>query len=81
MRAAKRFGSERGRDPDMDIVLASSNHGKLAELRTLLEPAGLRVVPQDALGRTAAELSRTEKNAVSHRGQALSQPLHRLFRE
>ena len=34
----------------MDIVLASSNHGKLAELRALLEPAGLRVVPQDALG-------------------------------
>ena len=50
MRAAKRSGSERGRDPDMDIVLASSNHGKLAELRALLEPAGLRVVPQDALG-------------------------------
>ena len=41
---------ERGRDPDMDIVLASSNQGKLAELRALLEPAGLRVVPQDALG-------------------------------
>ena len=34
----------------MDIVLASSNQGKLAELRALLEPAGLRVVPQDALG-------------------------------
>ena len=32
----------------------------------------------DALGRTAAELSRTEKNAVSHRGQALARLLDRL---
>ena len=31
-----------------------------------------------ALGRTAAELSRAEKNAVSHRGQALAQLLSRL---
>ena len=34
----------------MKVVLASSNPGKLAELRALLEPAGMRVVPQDALG-------------------------------
>ncbi len=32
------------------IVLASSNPGKLAELRALLEPAGMHVVPQDAFG-------------------------------
>ena len=34
----------------MKIVLASSNPGKLAELRALLEPAGLCVVSQDAFG-------------------------------
>ena len=34
----------------------------------------------EALGRSAAELSRTEKNAVSHRGQALKQLLGRLAR-
>ena len=34
----------------MEIVLASSNPGKLAELKARLEPAGLRVVPQDAFG-------------------------------
>ena len=32
------------------IVLASSNPGKLAELGALLEPAGLHVIPLDALG-------------------------------
>ena len=34
----------------MRVVLASSNPGKLAELSALLEPAGLRVVSQDAFG-------------------------------
>ena len=34
----------------------------------------------EALGRSAAELSRTEKNAVSHRGLALTQLLGRLAR-
>ena len=34
----------------MEVVLASSNPGKLTELRARLEPAGLRVVPQDAFG-------------------------------
>ena len=34
----------------------------------------------ETLGRTAAELSRAEKNAVSHRGQALAQLLDRLAR-
>ena len=34
----------------MKVVLASSNPGKLAELRALLEPAGMQVVPQDAFG-------------------------------
>ena len=34
----------------MEVVLASSNPGKLAELRARLEPAGLRVVAQDASG-------------------------------
>ena len=34
----------------MKIVLASSNPGKLAELRALLEPVGMRVVSQDAFG-------------------------------
>ena len=34
----------------------------------------------DALGRTAAELSRAEKNATSHRGRALAQLLDRLAR-
>ena len=32
------------------FVLASSNPGKLAEMGALLDPAGVRVVPQDALG-------------------------------
>ena len=36
--------------PDVKVVLASSNPGKLAELRALLEPAGMDVVPQDAFG-------------------------------
>ena len=34
----------------MKVVLASSNPGKLAELRALLEPAGMHVVSQDAFG-------------------------------
>jgi len=34
----------------MKVVLASSNPGKLVELRALLEPAGLDVVSQDAYG-------------------------------
>ena len=34
----------------------------------------------ETLGRTAAELTRAEKNAVSHRGQALAQLLDRLHR-
>ena len=34
----------------MEVVLASSNPGKLAELKARLEPAGLRVVAQDAFG-------------------------------
>ena len=34
----------------MKVVLASSNPGKLTELRAFLEPAGMRVVPQDAYG-------------------------------
>ena len=34
----------------MKVVLASSNPGKLAELRARLEPAGVRVVAQDAFG-------------------------------
>ena len=35
----------------------------------------------EALGRSAAELSHAEKNAVSHRGQALAQLLERLARD
>ena len=34
----------------MKVVLASSNPGKLAELNALLQPGGLQVVSQDALG-------------------------------
>ena len=34
----------------MKVVLASSNPGKLGELNALLQPAGLQVVSQDALG-------------------------------
>ena len=34
----------------MRLVLASSNPGKLAELEALLDPAGLHVVAQEALG-------------------------------
>ena len=34
----------------MKVVLASSNPGKLDELRALLEPTGLQVVPQDTFG-------------------------------
>lgn len=35
----------------------------------------------EALGRSAAEISRAEKNAVSHRGQALAQLLRRFARD
>ena len=45
-----RSGRRREREPEVRVVLASSNPGKLAELRALLEPAGLRVVSQDAFG-------------------------------
>jgi XTP/dITP diphosphohydrolase len=34
----------------MRVVLASDNPGKLRELRALLEPAGLELLPQSALG-------------------------------
>ena len=34
----------------MKVVLASSNPGKLAEFRALLEPTGLQVVSQEAFG-------------------------------
>ena len=37
------------RRPGCTFVLASSNPGKLAEMSALLDPAGVRVVPQDAL--------------------------------
>ena len=40
----------RGGELDVKVVLASSNPGKLSELRALLKPAGLQVVPQDVLG-------------------------------
>ena len=36
--------------PAVRVVLASSNPGKLAELEALLDPAGLHVVAQEALG-------------------------------
>jgi len=34
----------------VDVVLASSNAGKLRELAALLEPFGWHLIPQDALG-------------------------------
>ena len=37
------------------LVLASGNPGKLREMRALLAPLALEVVPQDALGITEAE--------------------------
>lgn len=37
------------------LVLASGNAGKLRELRALLEPTGIEVVPQSALGVTEAQ--------------------------
>ncbi|MBA2964970.1 MULTISPECIES: RdgB/HAM1 family non-canonical purine NTP pyrophosphatase [Ramlibacter] len=37
------------------IVLASNNRGKLAELRAMLEPLGLQLVPQGELGIPEAE--------------------------
>lgn len=37
------------------LLLASGNHGKLAELRSLLAPMGARVEPQAALGVEGAE--------------------------
>ena len=39
-----------GGEPGVKIVLASSNPGKLAELRALLQPTGFRVVSQEAFG-------------------------------
>ena len=48
--AGNGFERRRGSEPDVKVVLASSNPGKLSELRALLKPAGLQVVPQDALG-------------------------------
>lgn len=41
---------ESARNPDVKVVLASSNPGKLAELCALLEPAGMHIVSQDAFG-------------------------------
>ena len=48
--AGNGFERRRGSESDVKVVLASSNPGKLSELRALLKPAGLQVVPQDALG-------------------------------
>ena len=48
--AGNGFERRRGSEPDVKVVLASSNPGKLSELRALLKPAGLQVVPQDVLG-------------------------------
>lgn len=39
----------------MRLVLASNNRGKLAELRTLLAPLGVELLPQSELGVTEAE--------------------------
>lgn len=39
----------------MRVVLASSNPGKLSELRMLLEPRGLDLLTQEAFGLTSAE--------------------------
>ena len=39
----------------MDIVLASNNAGKLAELQALLAPLGLQLIPQGARGVPEAE--------------------------
>jgi len=41
--------------PGQRVVLASGNTGKLAELRALLEPLGLELVSQNALGVPEAE--------------------------
>ena len=48
--AGNGFERRHGSESDVKVVLASSNPGKLSELRALLIPAGLQVVPQDALG-------------------------------
>ena len=43
-----------GRAP-MELVLASNNRHKLAEMRQLLSPLGLNLVPQGELGIPEAE--------------------------
>ena len=62
------------------LVLATHNRGKLEELRALLIGLPLRVVSVDEVvrtpphviedGRTFAEMSSSEKHAISHRGKA-----------
>jgi XTP/dITP diphosphohydrolase len=63
----------------MDIVLASNNRGKLAELQALFAPLGMRLVPQSDLGvpeaeepyRTFVENALTKaRNAARHTGLA-----------
>lgn len=63
----------------MDIVLASNNKGKLAELQALFAPLGMRLVPQAELGvpeadepfRTFVENALAKaRNAARHTGLA-----------
>ena len=57
------------------IVMASSNPGKLRELERLLEPLGIRVLPQSAFGISDAEESGTtfEANAIIKARHALQE--------
>ena len=66
-----------GTDPSMQIVLASNNQGKLAELQTMFAPLGCTLVRQGDLGvPEAAEPFRTfvenalakARNAAQHTG-------------
>lgn len=61
----------------MDLVLASNNKGKLAELQALFAPLGVRLIPQGELGipeaeepyRTFVENALTKaRNAARHSG-------------
>lgn len=62
---------------EMDLVLASNNKGKLAELQALFAPLGVRLIPQGDLGvpeaeepyRTFVENALTKaRNAARHSG-------------
>ena len=77
----------------MKLLLATSNPGKLVEVREILAPLGFELLsledaaippPDETPETTLAELESAEKNQLSHRGRALARLkplLERLSRD